>query len=147
MYVFSHRNGVSSWNKEPTGQSDPESTRCTDGVVFHTQLGMSIEGANGVEKFCRWCSGPARHRAIWALVIETPFVCTLTLVSKMQQGWHYEDEFSAVSACGLTWLCRRIPNVSQNTCATPQEQGVCKSPSQKLLCFTWEPIVLRQGAM
>ena len=81
-----HMIRVSSWNREPTGQSVPESTRCTDGVVFHTQLGMSIEGANEVKKFCRRCSGAARHRAIWALVIETPFVCTLTLVSKMQKG-------------------------------------------------------------
>ena len=86
MYVFSQKKGVSSWKKEPTGQSDPESTRCTDGVAFHTQLGMSIEGANEVKKFCRRCSGPARHRAIWALVIKTPYVCTLTLVSVMKKG-------------------------------------------------------------
>ena len=56
-------------------QSDHESSKRTEGMAFHTQSGMSTDGANEVKKFRRRRWGQARHRAIWALVIETQHVC------------------------------------------------------------------------
>ena len=55
---------ASSWIKEETGQSNPESTRREDRVGFHTQIGMSLVAIGYHFDCCRLVGSTSLYHSI-----------------------------------------------------------------------------------